>query len=201
MCVSSFRFFCFFSSLFCRIHSFRCSGGIAHSRTQPKDTNERTNRISFRTMCWALTLSLRIEIQFRRIEDACSRREESYQTKRIRSTNCRARANIKFDFVKLKNKLHDGRKRCTKEAVKKSKKAAKKTRNRLRNQIEEQTWKAVSGDTIVSTRTIFFVGSVLGPRRRFFFLCSLPCRFPFALSVCFRVCVHIKWLQAFSICR
>lgn len=86
-----------------------------------------------------------------------------------------------------------------KQRERKKAKAEKKTRNRLPNQIEKQTCKAVSGDTIVSTRTIF--SRWLRPRRRLFFFCSLPCRFPFARSLRVRVCVHIKWLQAFSICR
>lgn len=120
----SILLFFFPRSLFCRIHSFRCSGGIARSKTQPKEAKKKTetnkqNHFSNHVL-GAHTLA-QIEIQFGRIENACSHCEESYQTNRIRSTNCRARANIKFDFFKLKNKLHDERKRCTKEATRKKK--------------------------------------------------------------------------------
>lgn len=181
--VFAFDSFVFLSAL---SHSFirRCSGAIARARfsmKQKKRMKKKRNELtkSFFQPCAGARRSLRshtnrIEIQFRRIGNAYSRHTASYQSKRIRSTNCRARANTKCDFF-LNWKINYTMNEIAAARMKREKNARQKTKNRMRNQIDKQTCKAVSGDTIVSTRILFCVMASSSS--------LLVCLFPSALSL------------------
>lgn len=172
------RFFCFF---------FVLSSSVARALESHKaeDTNEFTKSFfrpcAPRWLCPAHTQqSNRNSTSAHRNRSQSPRGVLSIETNSIYKLSCAREHKIRF--FKLKNKL-----RTMNESALQPKKAE---RNRMRNEIDKQTCKAVSGDTIVSTRGYtFFVGSVLVAVVVSVFFSSLLCRSLPSRVRCLRPCM------------
>lgn len=124
-----FFFFCYFFSFLILSHSFISLQwrNCALENTTERKRNEQTK--SFFQPCAGRSNSHpnrnSISAHWKRLH---SHREESYQTKRIRSTNCRARANIKFDFLNWKINYSMNESAAPKKQRKKNKRKQRRKR-------------------------------------------------------------------------
>lgn len=208
--VFAFDSFVFLSAL---SHSFirRCSGAIARARfsMKQKKKNEkkekRTHKIIFPTMCWCSALTALAHKSNRNSISAHRKRLQSphgvlsIETNSIYKLSCAREHKMRF-FFKLKNKLHDERNCCSENEKRKKRTPKNEKPNAESNrqtdlQSRKRRHDSFNADTFLCYGFVLVVARLSLPFR------SLSVSLSLAESPNECVCVNIKWLQAFSICR